>query len=127
MKSYLITIKNNCPSYTSQVELRRALAIAREAWPLADWHSFDACELDSIHRLHLHTMVKFPTNISCRFYSEKYNHPWASFHIHFQPVSKGDEDRVLDYINKNAQCQDINEEKSFEYWTKISFNKIRRV
>lgn len=110
VKSYLVTIKCNSYKFTSIPDLKRALASARELYPQGDWHSCTGYELDSLCRMHVHTVVKFPTNISCNKYAQIYREKYPEFHIHFQPVKKDDVDHVIDYCLKEKSpsiCEEI--------------------
>lgn len=115
VKSYLVTIKPNLYRYTSILDLQLALASARELYHKADWHSEVGYELDSFHRMHLHTVVKFPTNISMQRYARQYESLSNNMRIHFMPIKKDDVDHVIGYCTKE-KSPSIMEEESKEHF-----------
>lgn len=115
VKSYLVTLQRNAYTFTSILDLKLALASARELYPKADWHSEVGYELDSFCRMHLHTVVKFPTNISMRRFHSMYEELDNGYRIHFAPIKKDDVDYVVGYATME-KSPSISEETSKEHF-----------
>lgn len=119
--NYLVTIKTTKPRYVSIDELERALAIARGLYPRADWHSDSGKELDIINRMHLHTMVKFPNNISMSRFTKLFN--FGDLRIHFKKIPQKDFQKAYDYCLKE-KSPTIKEHVSQEYWLQKKLKTI---
>ncbi len=94
----LITIKNNSIKYTSVDEIVSVYRnLVKDMDNGMEWSSNPAIELDSLSRLHLHTIgytYRAP-------YYKKYQRPgWT---IHFQPIPAKEKSRVLNYLRKEDQ------------------------
>lgn len=122
VKTYMVRIKNNAHRFVSILKLKTVLAKARSLYPKADWHDLVGFEPDSNQRMHLHTMVKFPTNISCRKYAKLFL-PGTSWSLRFDPVRKGDEDNVAKYCLKEKRPHHA-EEVSYQYFLMRRIKKI---
>lgn len=97
VRTYLVTIKCNKARYVSKVMLDKQLRLLvnKLTGCKADWSCIVGYEEDSVHRMHLHTIVK----CTKQPYFKKYQIP--SWTIHFQLVN--DSKNALKYILKNDQ------------------------
>lgn len=121
---YLLTIKKRANRYTSILELDRALALARGVIPRGDFHDFVGYELDSICRMHIHTMFRTPNQISCKRVCAKLN-SMTYMHFHIQPF------KLADYSTGRSYCLQeksphVAEEKSRHHFLMRSL-KYRKI
>lgn len=123
VKTYLVTIKNNATTHTSIKEVMSSYSIAKNLWPKADWSCNYGLELDSRNTLHLHTIVKFPTNISMQRYTAMFM-PGTSWIVHLKPIKKGDDDKVMDYCLKDTTDDQLLEDISYQHNLQIMLKSI---
>ena len=114
MKSYFITLKNNANKYVSILELKSHMRLAVESLG-GDWYSHIGYELDSMNRMHAHTCVCYPNNISCKKKGAEYQKLCndKSWHIHFRLIDAGDEPVAYNYALKEADPQ-FKDEMSYQ-------------
>lgn len=109
---YLVTIKNNANKYTTPQDLQTQYNRATKLYPDAEWSSIRGIELDTLMRLHLHTIVYFKNTISMQRYIEMFN--TGSWIIHFKHYPKDDDLRVRDYVVKSGHWYNA-DERSYQY------------
>lgn len=97
---YLVTIKRNAIEFTYIEWLKDQLNSLKKSIKGADWSDNIAIELDSLNRLHLHTVVVSPKQLYYNKYRRK------GWHIHFAPFLKSDIDIVYKYLNKSTNEYD---------------------
>lgn len=115
MKAYLVTIKPTKKQFYSESHLRTCLTHAIELYTnrKLEWGD-PGIELDCIKRLHLHVMLRSPTNMSMRTMVKQYNN-YGSTRIHFQPIKKADIERATAYCHKDKTPK-AREWESEEYY-----------
>ena len=95
---YLVTIKRNALEFTRKCWLDAQYTnLVKRIRGEVEWSDQVSYELDSLNRLHLHTIV---TSKSPIFYKKYVRKGW---HIHFQPFERKDMSRVYEYIMKHNQ------------------------
>ena len=94
---YMVTIKRNAVEFTKIAWLDMQLSRLRKLIPNAEWSDNVSYELDSLHRLHIHTIVTSIRDIKYKQFMRK------GWHIHFSPFKRQDYGNILNYINKHNQ------------------------
>lgn len=101
---YLVTIKCSNVKFTSSSDIlkvyRRTVSRSQCDGPNYDWSDQIAWELDSLNRLHLHTIVKTNKSVNVRNFCK------TNWSVHFQPFPLEDYKKVQDYITKHRQSPD---------------------
>lgn len=119
MRNYLVTIKNNTKKFTSIDQLNKIYQYHKRKGGLS-WSSTKCIELDSLRRLHLHTIVTTPKVPYFKKYMIK------GWHVHFKEFPTKDFNNVINYIrknNKNKYEEQQDETKSFFHYH-YGFSKI---
>lgn len=93
---YLVTIKRNALGYTKMDYLNQQYYRLVKMYNRMEWSSEIGYELDSLNRLHLHTIVHTDRQPTGRYGR-------TGWHIHFQPFNREDYERVCDYIHKDRK------------------------
>lgn len=127
MKSYFITLKNNSNKYVSILQLKSHMRLAIENLG-GDWYCHSGYELDSINRMHAHTMVCYLNTISMKSKVDKFSNLCLdnSWIIHFKEVDAGDEPVAYHYALKEAVPQ-IKEQISYEHFIQKQLQTLRIV
>lgn len=94
---YLVTIKRNAIESTKIAWLSLQYSRLVKLLPGCEWSSDVSYELDSLNRLHLHTIVQSPREV---YYKKLTRKGW---HIHFARFPRKDYSKVLNYIRKHDQ------------------------
>lgn len=119
--NYLVTIKPTKARFVGIQELETSLDHARSLYPKADWHSESGKELDCINRLHLHTMVKFPNNISMKKHTDLFK--LGDLRIHFKKIPQKDFNKAYNYCLKE-KTPNIKEQISEYHWLQKKLKTI---
>ena len=115
--------------YVSVEKLRKQLEHAKSIYGNlhADWSSIRGIELDSLNRLHMHTICCFPNNISCKTQASRFA-PDSSWHIHFRPFPFKDFAKVSSYVTKQSSRDvDLDDQRSMESILQRKLKKKRIV
>lgn len=90
---YLVTIKRNVLGYTKMDYINQQYYRLKRLSSF-EWSDQIGYELDSLNRLHLHTICSGVP---------KGRYGRTGWHIHFQPFEEKDYERVCDYIHKDRK------------------------
>lgn len=115
---YLVTIKCNAMRYTDQSELLNMLETIKEKMHNVEWSPYKAYEVDSLNRMHLHTICKITGRAP--LFKRLAKEGW---HIHFNCKRNENTHRLREYIIKDAQDpanQWIRFAKNSYYWDNLS-------
>ncbi len=105
---YLCTIKRNAIEYTKKDWLDYQYIRLQKCLKNTEWSDNVSYELDSLNRLHLHTIVSSLKEIYYKKYIRK------GWHIHFAKFPKDDYPKVIQYINKTHQHKALIEQRELE-------------
>lgn len=94
---YLVTIKLHAMRHVTKEELDSELQKVVKRLSRAEWGSIVAYESDSLHRMHLHTVVICQR----KPYFKKYQTPGV--HVHFAGKKDPSYEAILKYITKQPQ------------------------
>lgn len=109
---YLVTMKRMNMGFTSREEiLTKYKAVVRKG---GEWSDTKCIELDSLNRLHLHTIVCF---VKKPYFQKYQGNKW---HINFTIIDEDSYDNVIRYCLKNSK--NVNDEEQAEWISYYNFN-----
>lgn len=114
MRNYLFTLKPDNFNFISQKELISIFnSIVQLGFvPKSEW-SYPRVEIDSLGRLHIHTIVCTANNISSKKISKSIKDTF-DLYAHFKPFPFCDFEKVQQYINKDVKEAVFAEEYSYQ-------------
>lgn len=102
---YLVTIKNNSHQYTSLWDLTDALVHVRRLHKTSDWSCVVKYELDSLNRLHLHTVMQCTKRPYFKRIIDSLKRKFPTYSVDFREFPLEDGNKVYRYITKEPRSR----------------------
>lgn len=110
-KFYLMTMKSNAKVFITLSHLRDSYNLIVKSDNGFEWSDQVAYELDSLYRLHIHTILCARNNISLQRYTKKWSQ-LAELHVHLVPLDIDTLPMAQAYVKKELRTPDELEQVS---------------
>lgn len=113
---YLLTIKCNTKRFAAIEELDNVFQRVKDKMPKGSgYEEFVPYELDSLRRLHLHTIVSCPRQPFYKRLQQK------GYTVHMKAIGLMDVDRVRNYCMKNSDCTSMNNQNEWASYAHYNY------